>query len=83
MSILENTLIVIGLSMNIFLIGQYEGSMVRRIEWKAILVICLIVGIFETLAMLAGYKVTRIPFFLKSESVDLRSFCYLSLNRFV
>ena len=76
MSILENTLIVIGLSMNIFLIGQYEGSMVRRIEWKAILVICLIVGIFETLAMLAGYKVTRIPFFLKSESVDLRSFCY-------
>lgn len=76
MSILENTLIVIGLSMNIFLIGQYEGSMVRKIEWKAVFMICLIVGIFETFAMLGGYQLTRIPFFSLSESQDLRDFCY-------
>lgn len=76
MSILENTLIVIGLSMNIFLIGQYEGSMVRRIEWRAVFVICVIVGIFETFAMMGGYILTRIPFFSASESEDLRNFCY-------
>ena len=76
LSILENTLIVIGLSMNIFLIGQYEGAMVRRIEWKAVFVICLIVGIFETLAMMGGYMLTRISFFSASESEDLKYFCY-------
>ena len=63
MSILESTLIVIGLSMNIFLIGQYEGSMIRKIEWRAVFVICLIVGVFETFSMLGGYMLTRISFF--------------------
>ena len=76
MSILENTLIVVGLSMNIFLIGQYEGSMIRRIEWRTMFVFCLIVGIFETFSMLGGYVLTRIPFFSSSESDDLRNFCY-------
>ena len=76
MSILESTLIVIGLSMNIFLIGQYEGSMIRKIEWRAVFVICLIVGVFETFAMLGGYMLTRIPFFSTSESDDLKNFCY-------
>ncbi len=76
MSILENTLIVIGLSMNIFLIGQYEGAMIRKIEWRAVFVICLIVGIFETCAMLGGYQLTKISFFSASESDDLRYFCY-------
>ena len=76
MSILENTLIVLGLSANFFLLGQYEGSMVRRIEWKAVLMICLIAGGFEALAMLAGYELTRIPFFSNSESADLKNFCY-------
>ncbi len=76
MSILENILIVAGLSMNIFLIGQYEGSMVRRVEPKVLFVICLIVGVFETIAMLSGYMLTRIPFFAASDSEDLKDFCY-------
>lgn len=76
MSILENILIVTGLSMNIFLIGQFEGSMVRKIEWKMVFLICLIAGIFETISMLTGYMLTRIPFFSASESDDLRDFCY-------
>jgi putative Mn2+ efflux pump MntP len=75
LSILESTLIVIGLSMNIFLIGQYEGSMIRKIEWRAVFVVCLIVGVFETFAMLGGYLLTRIPFFSLSESADLKHFC--------
>ncbi len=76
MSILENILIVTGLSMNIFLIGQFEGSMVRKIEWRAVFVICLIAGIFETISMTSGYLLTRIPFFSASESEDLKDFCY-------
>ncbi len=62
--------------MNIFLIGQYEGSMIRRIEWRKVAVICLIVGVFETFSMLCGYLLTRIPFFSTSESDDLKNFCY-------
>ncbi len=76
LSILENTLIVLGLSMNIFLIGQYEGSMIRKIEWKKVAVICMIVGVFETFAMMGGYLLTLIPFFSTSESADLKDFCY-------
>lgn len=76
MSILENILIVAGVSLNIFLIGQYEGSMVRKVEWKAVFLICLIAAVFESVAMLSGYLLTRIPFFSASESDDLRNFCY-------
>ena len=76
MSILESVLIVAALFMNIFLIGQYEGSMVRHLNWTTIGVICLIVGVFETTAMWAGYLLTRISFFSNSQSEDLKCFCY-------
>jgi len=62
MNMLECTLIVVGLAMNIFLIGQYEGSMIRSIEWRKMGVICLIVAIFESVPMLVGNMLTRIPF---------------------
>ena len=76
MSILESTLIVAALFLNIFLIGQYEGSMVRHLEWKTIAVVCLIVGVFETISMWIGYLLTRISFFSDSQSEDLQQFCY-------
>lgn len=76
LSILESTLIVAALFINIFLIGQYEGSMVRRLQWKTIAVVCLIVGVFETISMWIGYLLTRISFFSESQSRDLRQFCY-------
>ena len=50
--------------------------MVRRLEWKTIAVICLIVGAFETFAMWIGYLLTRISFFSQSQSQDLKRFCY-------
>ena len=50
--------------------------MVRKIEWRAVFVICLIAGIFETISMTSGYLLTRIPFFSASESEDLKDFCY-------
>ena len=76
MSILESVLIVAGLSMNVFLMGQYEGSMICRIDKKAVLIVCLIVAVFETFSMWAGYLLTRISFFAESGSADLRRFCY-------
>jgi putative Mn2+ efflux pump MntP len=75
-TILESTLIVLGLSANVLLIGQYEGTMISRIEWKALGLLSLIVLLFETGAMLAGYMLAGIPFFRNSESSDLRKFCY-------
>lgn len=76
MSILESTLIVAALFINIFLVGQYEGSMVNHLEWKTIGIICLIVGVFETFSMWIGYLLTRISFFSQSQSEDLKRFCY-------
>ena len=76
MTILESTLIVLGLSANVLLLGQYEGTMISRIEWKAMGLLSLIVLLFETGAMLAGYMLAGIPFFRNSESSDLRKFCY-------
>ncbi len=76
LSIVESVLIVAALFFNIFLIGQYEGSMVCHLEWKTIAAICLIVGVFETFSMWIGYLLTRIPFFSESTSEDLRRFCY-------
>ncbi len=77
MNILESTLIVAALSINTFLMGQYEGSMVSRIEWKTIGILCLIIGAFESISMGFGYYLTRIPFFSESASTDLRNFCYV------
>lgn len=76
MSIVESTLIVAALFINIFLVGQYEGSMVRHLEWKTIAAVCLIVGAFETVSMLTGNMLTRISFFSESQSEDLKQFCY-------
>lgn len=63
MSVVENLLIVVGLSMNVFLIAQYEGTMVRSIQLFKVCVLCLIFFAFQSLAMLSGYMLTTIPFF--------------------
>jgi len=76
LNVIESILIVAGLAMNIFLIGQYEGTMVRSVRRGTLGVICLIVFAFESLSMLLGYYLTSIPFFAKSSSEDLKSFCY-------
>ena len=71
MSVVENLLIVVGLSMNVFLIAQYEGTMVRSIQLFKVCVLCLIFFAFQSLAMLSGYMLTTIPFFSESSSADL------------
>ncbi len=76
MSIVESLLIVVGLSMNVFLIAQYEGTMIPCIEWFKILVFCLIFFAFQSLSMLAGYYLTMIPFFTGSSSKDLKNLCF-------
>ncbi len=76
MSIVENVLITAALFINVFLIGQYEGSMVRHLSWKSLGAICLIAGIAETLSMWLGYLLTKIPFFSDSASMDLKQFSY-------
>ena len=76
MSVVENLLIVVGLTMNVFLIAQYEGTMVRSIQLFKVCVLCLIFFAFQSLAMLTGYMLTTIPFFAESSSEDLRNLCY-------
>ena len=76
MRVADNLLIVVGLSMNVFLIAQYEGTMVRSIQLFKVCVLCLIFFAFQSLAMLSGYMLTTIPFFSESSSADLRNLCY-------
>lgn len=76
MSIAEILLVVAGLSINVFLISQKDGAMIRRIRPGSLLMLCVFFFVFESLSMLAGFRLTRITFFRNSSSTDLKKFCY-------
>ena len=76
MSIAEILLVVAGLSINVFLISQKDGAMIRRIRPGSLLMLCVFFFVFESLSMFAGFRLTRITFFRNSSSTDLKKFCY-------
>ncbi len=76
MSFMESFLTIVGLSTNVFLVAQYEGTMLRSIRWKMMLVICLIFFVFQSGAMAGGYWLTKVPFFVNSSSEDLKKLCF-------
>ena len=76
MSIAEILLVIAGLSINVFLISQKDGAMIRRIRPVSLLMLCAFFFVFESLSMFAGFRLTRITFFRNSSSTDLKKFCY-------
>lgn len=75
MSVAECLLIVIGLSFNVFLVAEYEGTMLKRINWKELLGVCGIFFLWQMASILGGYYIAAIPFFRKSSSADLKLLC--------
>lgn len=77
MSVAECLLIVIGLSLNIFLVSEQEGAMLRRIDGIKFLGLCGIFFACQIVSMMLGYLITRIPFFMLSSSDDLKTLRYV------
>ena len=74
MSIAEILLVIAGLSINVFLISQKDGALIRRIRPGSLLMLCVFFFVFESLSMFAGFRLTRITFFRNSSSTDLKKF---------
>ena len=69
MNLTECLLIIMGLSLHIFLVAEYEGTMLRQIHIGKLICVCRI----KIQAMSVGYLITMIPLFRQS-SQDLK-FC--------
>lgn len=76
MSLAEILLVIAGLSINVFLIAQKDGAMTRKIKPLMLFMLCAFFFAFESLAMIAGFQLTKITFFRNSNSTDLKKFCY-------
>lgn len=75
MSWIEVLLIGAGLSMNIFLVSEYEGSMLKQVNMKKLFGVCGIFFLWQIVSILLGHLITLIPFFQKSSSEDLKKMC--------
>ena len=76
MNLVEVLLIVIGLSINVFLVSEYEGTMLPAIKPKVIAAVCGIFFLLQIAAMYGGYQLAMVPFLRKSGSIDLKRMCY-------
>lgn len=75
MSLMESLLIVLGLSLNVFLVAEYEGTMLKKIDGRKLAGVCGIFFLWQCLSMLVGHSVSSIPFFQESSSEDLKQLC--------
>jgi len=55
MSILEISLIGIGLAMDAFAVSICKGLSMKKIEWKKVIIVALYFGVFQALMPLLGY----------------------------
>ena len=76
MNLTECLLVIIGLSLHIFLVAEYEGTMLRQIHIGKLICVCGIFFVWQIAAMSVGYLITMIPLFRQS-SQDLKILCYV------
>lgn len=76
MNLTEILLVIAGLSVNVYLVAQSDGAMIRKNQPLKLLMLCVFFFAFESLSMMSGFQLTRIAFFRDSSSADLRKFCY-------
>lgn len=76
LNIAEILLVIAGLSVNVFMVAQKDGAMIRRISPLKLLMLCFFFFVFECVSMTGGFQLTRIAFFRDSSSADLKKFCY-------
>ncbi len=76
-SFIESILIVTALSLNVFLVAEYEGSNLRALNLKKIALINLIFFMGQLVSMTAGFMLTKIPLFQNAVSKELRIMGYI------
>lgn len=59
MSILELWLLAVALAMDCFTVSIVFGVLLRKIEWRTILVVAFLFGLFQAMMLLAGWFATN------------------------
>ena len=59
MSILELWLLAVALAMDCFTVSIVFGVLLRKIEWRTILVVAFLFGLFQAMMPLAGWLATN------------------------
>ena len=59
MSILELWLLAVALAMDCFTVSIVFGVLLRKIEWRTILVVAFLFGLFQVMMPLAGWLATN------------------------
>ena len=59
MSILELWLLAVALAMDCFTVSMVFGVLLRKIEWRTILVVAFLFGLFQAMMPLAGWLATN------------------------
>ena len=72
---IEALLISAALAVNIFLTAEYEGSNLRTIRLKWVLLISLIFTAGQMISMGCGYLISTVPFFRMNRTEAIRSLC--------
>ena len=72
---IEALLISSALAVNIFLTAEYEGSNLRIIRLKWVLLISLIFTAGQMISMGCGYLISTVPFFRMNRTEAIRSLC--------
>ena len=74
-TLMEGLFIVIVLSVVVFLTAEYEGSNLRKLNARKVLLISLIFILGQIVSMGCGYMISRLPFFQRTVSIDVKKMC--------
>ena len=77
MTLWEALLVVFALSVNVFLVAEYEGSNLRKLNVSGLVIVCLIFFAGQMISMGGGYLLTMLPVFQVSLSPEVTKICCL------
>lgn len=77
---LESVLIVLALSLNVFLVAEYEGSNLKDLNLKKITLINVIFFLVQLISMTVGYLLTKVPFFREHATAEIKAMGYIDAS---
>ena len=77
MSLFEGLMIIVALSLNVLLVAEYEGSNLRILNAKKVMLVILIFFLGQMISFGVGYGVTVLPVFRRALTADLRAVWYI------
>lgn len=77
MSLFEGLMIIVALSLNVLLVAEYEGSNLRILNAKKVMLVILIFFLGQLLSFGVGYFVTMLPVFRRTVPSELKAAWYV------